>query len=107
MSASPLSPPGAPGHAGQVATFTAGDGYRWHYRRYEAAGPRRLAHVVFLHGIQSHGGWYEETCRYLSLTPPGFTTFFLDRRGSGLNEQDRGDAPSFRRLLDDVAEFLR
>jgi alpha-beta hydrolase superfamily lysophospholipase len=32
--------------------------------------------------------------------------FFLDRRGSGLNARRRGDAPSFRRLLKDVAEFL-
>jgi alpha-beta hydrolase superfamily lysophospholipase len=32
---------------------------------------------------------------------------FLDRRGSGVNDRDRGDTPSFRRLLEDVAEFLR
>jgi alpha-beta hydrolase superfamily lysophospholipase len=33
--------------------------------------------------------------------------YFLDRRGSGLNTARRGDAPSFRRLLDDVAEFVQ
>jgi alpha-beta hydrolase superfamily lysophospholipase len=33
--------------------------------------------------------------------------YFLDRRGSGLNEQDRGDTPGFRRLLSDAAEFLQ
>jgi alpha-beta hydrolase superfamily lysophospholipase len=32
---------------------------------------------------------------------------FLDRRGSGQNVEGRGDTPSFRRLLDDIAEFLR
>jgi alpha-beta hydrolase superfamily lysophospholipase len=32
---------------------------------------------------------------------------FLDRRGSGRNTEARGDTPSFRRLLDDIAEFLR
>ena len=37
----------------------------------------------------------------------GFAVWFLDRRGSGLNPEARGDAPSFGRLLDDVAEFLR
>src|SRR5262249_5923744 len=37
----------------------------------------------------------------------GYAVWFLDRRGSGLNNQARGDAPSFQRLLDDVAEFLR
>src|SRR5207248_7797309 len=61
-------------------------------------------HLVFVHGIQSHGGWYEYSCE--RLREAGFLVSFLDRRGSGLNEQDRGDAPSFRRLLDDVAEFL-
>jgi alpha-beta hydrolase superfamily lysophospholipase len=32
---------------------------------------------------------------------------FLDRRGSGLNQRDRGDAPGFRRLLDDIAEYIQ
>jgi alpha-beta hydrolase superfamily lysophospholipase len=86
-----------------VETHTAGDGYRWRYRRYQAAGPAR-AHVVCLHGIQSHAGWYEYSCTRLSRA--GFAVSFLDRRGSGMNEQDRGDAPGFRRLLDDLAEYL-
>jgi alpha-beta hydrolase superfamily lysophospholipase len=87
-----------------LETFTAGDGYRWRYRRYPAAGTER-ARVVGLHGIQSHGGWYEHSCGRLAAA--GLGVAFLDRRGSGLNEQARGDAPSFRRLLDDIAEFLR
>jgi alpha-beta hydrolase superfamily lysophospholipase len=60
---------------------------------------------VCVHGIQSHAGWYEHSCTRLSRA--GFAVSFLDRRGSGLNTADRGDAPSFRRLLDDLAEFLR
>jgi alpha-beta hydrolase superfamily lysophospholipase len=32
---------------------------------------------------------------------------FLDRRGAGINREARGDTPSFRRLIDDVAEFIR
>jgi alpha-beta hydrolase superfamily lysophospholipase len=86
-----------------IGTHEASDGYRFRYRRYEASSPR--AEVVCVHGIQSHGGWYEGSCR--RLAEAGFNVSFLDRRGSGLNDQDRGDAPSFRRLLDDVAEFLR
>ena len=113
-----------------VATHTAGDGYRWHYRHYcvpsqghhgarsvsaglpdslaDASGSvkgRTLAQVICLHGIQSHGGWYDHSCA--RLAGAGFDVFFLDRRGSGRNDKDRGDAPSFRRLLDDIAEFLR
>lgn len=84
-----------------VQTFTAGDGYRWQYRHYPAEGAR----VVCIHGIQSHGGWYEHSSSCLAAA--GFDTYFLDRRGSGLNQQARGDTPGFRRLLDDLAEFLR
>jgi muconate cycloisomerase len=87
-----------------IEAFMAGDGYRWRYRRYLPEGEPR-AHVVCIHGIQSHGGWYEYSCE--RLRQAGFAVSFLDRRGSGLNREARGDAPSFRRLLDDLAEFLR
>jgi alpha-beta hydrolase superfamily lysophospholipase len=87
-----------------IASFTAGDGYVWRYRRFPAAGEPR-AHIVGIHGIQSHGGWYEWSCGRLAQA--GFEVSFLDRRGSGLNERARGDCPSFRRLLDDIAEFVR
>jgi alpha-beta hydrolase superfamily lysophospholipase len=87
-----------------METFTAGDGYAWRYRRYATAGAPR-ARVVCIHGIQSHGGWYEHSCTRLSQA--GFAVDFLDRRGSGMNQGKRGDAPGFRRLLDDLAEFLK
>lgn len=86
-----------------IEEFTAGDGYRWRYRRFLAAGATR-AELVFIHGIQSHGGWYEHSCA--ELAQAGFAVSFLDRRGSGLNDESRGDTPSFRRLLDDLAEFI-
>jgi alpha-beta hydrolase superfamily lysophospholipase len=87
-----------------IAEQTASDGYRWRYRRYVPPG-RVRAEIVCVHGIQSHGGWYEYSCG--RLCQAGFGVSFLDRRGSGLNERDRGDAPGFRRLLDDIAEFLK
>lgn len=89
----------------QVLTHTASDGYRWHYRYYPPPNAAQgTPRIVYLHGIQSHGGWYEGSCTHLAAA--GFGVYFLDRRGSGLNEAARGDTPSFRRLLDDVAEFL-
>jgi alpha-beta hydrolase superfamily lysophospholipase len=87
-----------------VQTYVTGDGYRCHYRQYQPAGPPR-AHVVCIHGIQSHGGWYTHSCR--RLAEAGYAVSFLDRRGSGLNEEARGDTPGFRRLLHDLADFLR
>jgi len=85
-------------------TFTSSDGYCCRYRRYAAQGTPR-GEVVCLHGIQSHAGWYEYSCN--RLAEAGYTVSFLDRRGSGRNEQARGDAPGFRRLLADIAEFLQ
>jgi alpha-beta hydrolase superfamily lysophospholipase len=91
-----------------VESFIASDGYRCHYRHYAPpAGSAQAAraHVVCIHGIQSHAGWYEHSCRRLSEA--GYAVSFLDRRGAGLNMQDRGDTPHYRRLLDDIAEFLQ
>ena len=87
-----------------VETFTASDGYAWHYRRYQPEGTP-CGSVVCIHGIQSHGGWYAASCEYLARA--GYRVDFIDRRGSGLNNEARGDAPSFRRLLADIAEFIR
>jgi alpha-beta hydrolase superfamily lysophospholipase len=84
--------------------FTASDGYRWHYLRYVPAGPTR-AEVVCLHGIQSHAGWYGYSCRRLQQA--GYAVSFLERRGAGRNQAERGDARGgFPRLLDDIAEYL-
>ncbi|MBM4070209.1 MAG: alpha/beta hydrolase [Planctomycetes bacterium] len=102
-----------------VERFVAGDGYPLRYRRYPAWGmvasrPAPLPKgegrnvrgaVVVIHGIQSHAGWYGHSCQRLSEA--GFEVFFLDRRGSGMNERERGDAPGFRCLIDDIAEFIR
>ena len=84
-------------------TFRASDGYAFYVRHWPAVGPPK-ARLVFIHGIRSHGGWYGGSCR--QFAEAGFDVWFLDRRGSGLNTTHRGDAPHFRRLIDDVAEFL-
>ena len=87
-----------------IEKFTASDGYGWHYRYYAPpSGSPPLGQFVFLHGIQSHGGWYEHSASRLSQA--GYAVYFLDRRGSGLNNADRGDTPSYQRLIDDVVEF--
>ncbi len=85
----------------EVETFRASDGYELHFRTWRAQTPK--ADVVALHGIQSHSGWYEFSSRLLAQA--GFSVFFLDRRGSGLNQQQRGHAPGAERLVRDVLEF--
>jgi alpha-beta hydrolase superfamily lysophospholipase len=86
-----------------IQTFSASDGYQLHYRHYPAVGTPR-GRVVCIHGIQSHGGWYTASCAYLAQQ--GYDVSFLDRRGSGLNQEARGDTPHSRRLVLDLAEFL-
>jgi alpha-beta hydrolase superfamily lysophospholipase len=77
--------------------------YRDYSCRLPANGlPRSI--IIFLHGIQSHAGWYEPSNR--ALSQEGHQVYFLDRRGSGLNEAARGDTPGYQRLIADVAEFV-
>ncbi len=87
-----------------LAQFRASDGYPFYYRHYPAVGWPK-ARLVFVHGIRSHGAWYARSCEKFARN--GFEVDFLDRRGAGLNTAHRGDAPAFRRLLDDVAEFIQ
>ncbi|MEW6250388.1 MAG: alpha/beta fold hydrolase [Planctomycetota bacterium] len=59
--------------------------------------------IFYLHGIQSHGGWFEWSASALAAT--GRPVILPDRRGSGLNSAARGDMPSYARLLDDLDEL--
>jgi len=64
-----------------------------------------LAHVVFLHGIISHGGWYETSAAWLAAQ--GCAVHFLERRGSGLNPLSRGDVEHWQTWTEDVAIYLK
>jgi alpha-beta hydrolase superfamily lysophospholipase len=88
----------------EIASFVTSGGYKLHYRHFQPVGMSKGT-IVFIHGIQSHGGWYETSCK--KFAQAGYRVLFLDRRGSGLNEVSRGDSPSFRTLLDDLKEFLQ
>jgi acylglycerol lipase len=60
--------------------------------------------VLYLHGIQSHGLWFEESARRLAAA--GLAVLLPDRRGSGRNDVDRGHAASARLLLRDACDGL-
>jgi alpha-beta hydrolase superfamily lysophospholipase len=70
-----------------------------------ASGPGRGAPVVYLHGIQSHPGWFAGSAEHLADL--GYAVWQPVRRGSGDNMAGRGDAASPRQLLDDVAAACR
>lgn len=88
----------------EFGRFTASDGYRLRFRHWRPDCDRPRGYVVALHGIQSHSGWYlHSSSRLCEL---GFDVRFLDRRGSGLNEAERGHAVHHDRLVNDVTSFL-
>lgn len=88
--------------APQLRHFDASDGYRLATRVWDVENP--LAHVVYLHGIVSHGGWYLASCAHLAEA--GFGVHFLERRGSGLNPQARGDVDDWRTWLHDLDSYM-
>ncbi|EMI53346.1 alpha/beta fold hydrolase [Rhodopirellula sallentina] len=63
-----------------------------------------IADVVFLHGIVSHGGWYEASSS--SLAGDGFAVHFLERRGSGLNLEGSGDVDHWTTWVSDVVTYI-
>lgn len=87
-----------------IVTYRGVRGVRLHYRHWQPAGQRPVCRVVALHGIQSHSGWYNYSSR--RWCEAGCELSFLDRRGSGMNEADRGHAADAQTLIDDVCLFL-
>lgn len=85
-----------------IETFRLFDGYPARVRWWRPAKPRGA--VLYLHGIQSHGGWYETSGSLLAER--GLTVLMPDRRGSGLNQQERGHCDSAERSIADVRELL-
>lgn len=69
----------------ETGLFEYSDGYRGFYRQW----PGRRGGVLYLHGIQSHGLWFEGSAG--RLAEAGFTVLLADRRGSGRNDAARGD----------------
>ncbi len=68
-------------------------------------GQPGLPVVVYLHGIEGHSQWFENTGS--ALNRRGITVYAPDRRGSGLNSRDRGHMVSYKVLLADIEIILR
>ncbi len=78
------------------------DGYEAYTRLWQPAAPRGA--ILYLHGIQSHGRWFEASAQ--RLAEAGFAVLLPDRRGSGRNEIDRGHAASAYLLLRDATDAM-
>jgi acylglycerol lipase len=84
----------------QDRLYKTADGTELPMRVWQPERPR--ATVVYLHGIQSHSGWYEASSRHLATA--GVAVYQLDRRGSGLDRgHERGHVDRAEVWLADVA----
>jgi alpha-beta hydrolase superfamily lysophospholipase len=86
-----------------IREITASDGYRLKFRHWAAVNPQGI--VIALHGIQSHSGWYEYSSN--RMAEAGFSVYFADRRGAGLNGAQRGHAAHGMRLIHDVRSLIQ
>jgi alpha-beta hydrolase superfamily lysophospholipase len=64
----------------------------------------QTAVILYFHGIESHGRWFEDTA--LELNKKGITTFAFDRRGCGSSRELRGHSPAWQQWVDDADEIL-
>jgi len=76
------------------------DGYLTSVYIHEPSGHTSGKPVVYLHGIQSHPGWFGGSAA--RLAQGGHAVYQVTRRGSGCNDLERGHAASAQQLIDDV-----
>ncbi|UCG32040.1 MAG: alpha/beta fold hydrolase [Phycisphaerales bacterium] len=90
-------------------TFAGSDGRKLGFVAHCQSGQSPLAALVYLHGIESHAAWFDIAGEL--LRDKGYDVFCLDRRGSGVNRENRGfvsgHADSYRLLLEDVRFFVQ
>ncbi|MGW9174102.1 alpha/beta fold hydrolase [Streptomyces decoyicus] len=85
-----------------TSTLTAADGTALALHHWTTPGATSA--LFYLHGIQSHAGWLQETGPELNAR--GIDVHALDRRGSGRSEGPRGHLPSADLVLDDYTRAL-
>ncbi|MEV0264916.1 alpha/beta fold hydrolase [Streptomyces sp. NPDC050617] len=83
----------------RTETHLAADGVPLVLHQWIPEQPR--AAVVYVHGLQSHGGWLFESGP--ELAGRGVAVFAPDRRGAGASGGPRGHLPSAATVLDDYA----
>ena len=93
----------------QELEFDLGSGGKLGYIRHHQPGKKANTALVYLHGIESHGGWFDGPADL--LCGQGYDVYCLDRRGSGVNRENRGfgsgHADSYETLLADIHAFIK
>ena len=96
-----------PSFAGSDDVYAAGDGAALGYIRYDKPGAKTA--LIYLHGIESHSGWFAKAATL--LRDQGYAVYCLDRRGSGINRENRafvsGHVDSYKTLIADIRTFIQ
>lgn len=118
----PSAPPTVPDNAAVLDDFLAGarepgpregvyrgaNATELGFLGYLAESPENGIGIVYFHGIESHAGWFDMAARLLQES--GIDVFCLDRRGSGINREDRGllsgHTESMDELFADIDAFV-
>jgi len=84
-----------------LGQYRTPDGKSLSFRKWQGRGDI----IVYLHGIESNSGWFSQLAS--QLAERGFTLYGIDRRGSGLNHEDRGDIEDYNIFFDDIEDALK
>jgi acylglycerol lipase len=94
------------GLAGNELEYRTRDGDTLGYIAYTQPGSTTA--LVYLHGIESHAGWFAQAAN--RLAEHGYAVFSLDRRGSGINRENRGYVSGhinhYQILFEDIHDFI-
>ena len=86
----------------EMKHLTTRDGAEIYYREWQGAPAKAV--LVYLHGIESHTGWFVDTADLLNKK--GYTVYALERRGSGVHRENRGFVKNYHILVDDLRRVL-
>jgi alpha-beta hydrolase superfamily lysophospholipase len=89
---------------GEIETIRSSDGYLLNVRLFRPESPA-TAQLFILHGVVSHSDWLRPLASRLAVS--GIQVICPDRRGTGLNNEGRGDAPAVDTLLNDVRSISK
>ena len=84
-------------------TWLASDATKMHGVRWSPDTPIKAV-ICIVHGLGEHSGRYRTLAEY--LTARGFEVVSFDLRGHGLSAGQRGHAPSFQKILQDIDTFM-
>ena len=83
-----------------LGEYITRDGKSLSFRKWHGT----LGVILFIHGVESHAGWFKDFIAPLAAN--NFTIYGIDRRGSGMNTDSRGDIENYNTFFDDIEDAV-